>query len=218
MSAIPPFNGNGPLLGSAYLASTTPGTQPTSSSSSSTSTNAGSTTRLTPSLCSRYSAFKQLLAKSRATTDDLIIVRLNRASALQRQLGSSSSSSSTTTTTSPASECDVLWPELQRAWNERDRAVEFCEDVLDRQVVQDQQQQQQQQRRAALDGPSSNGGVTMPIETGLDRNLRRRTAQGRGRYDDDVSAASDSLLQGRGESESQVKVSSRARSRSLVRS
>ncbi|GAA5979802.1 hypothetical protein JCM10908_003051 [Rhodotorula pacifica] len=119
-----------PLLGSAWLLSQSPSSSSSSSSASdpsSTSTSSSSThTRITPSICANYSLFKRLLDQSRRASDDAITVRLNRAAALAGTVVSGRGSAREMGTT----ECDAVWREVVARWDERSKALEYCDTAL----------------------------------------------------------------------------------------
>ncbi|GAA5873541.1 hypothetical protein JCM3774_000045 [Rhodotorula dairenensis] len=126
-----------PLLGSAWLlsqstsAASTPTPTPTAtatadSSSSSSSSSSATHTRITPAVCDNYSLFKRLLDQSRRASDDAITTRLNRAAALAGTVVSGRGSAREMGPT----ECDAVWRDIVARWDERSKALEYCDRAL----------------------------------------------------------------------------------------
>ena len=118
-----------PLLGSAWLLSQSPSATPTASSSSESSSSAPSSsthTRITPAVCDNYSLFKRLLDQSRRASDDAITTRLNRAAALAGTVVSGRGSAREMGPT----ECDAVWRDIVARWDERSKALEYCDKAL----------------------------------------------------------------------------------------
>ncbi|GAA6021319.1 hypothetical protein JCM11491_005802 [Sporobolomyces phaffii] len=83
------------------------------------SSSSAAPTKVTPSVCESVSQFKRVLASSRAF-DDAITTRLNRFSALARGA----------TATGETTECERVWQEVQQRWQERNRVLTYCDEVL----------------------------------------------------------------------------------------
>lgn len=118
-----------PLLGSAWLLSQSPSATPTASTSSESSSSAPSSsthTRITPAVCDNYSLFKRLLDQSRRASDDAITTRLNRAAALAGTVVSGRGSAREMGPT----ECDAVWRDIVARWDERSKALEYCDKAL----------------------------------------------------------------------------------------
>lgn len=104
-----------PLLGSAWLLAQSPASPST----------AADRTEVTRDTCLSFSLFKRLLDSSRRASDDAITTRLNRASAL------SGSAVQGRGGVMGARECEGVWRELCARWDERRRAIEFCDGVVE---------------------------------------------------------------------------------------
>ncbi|GAA5959063.1 hypothetical protein JCM8115_005625 [Rhodotorula mucilaginosa] len=118
-----------PLLGSAWLLSQSPSATPTASTSSespSSSPSSSTHTRITPAVCDNYSLFKRLLDQSRRASDDAITTRLNRAAALAGTVVSGRGSAREMGPT----ECDAVWRDIVARWDERSKALEYCDKAL----------------------------------------------------------------------------------------
>lgn len=160
------------LLGTDYLQSisTSPSSSP--STTSTTPITSSPNANLTPTICQNLSAFKNYLKISRSL-DDSIILRFNRAEAL---LKSSSSSPSSTyglinsNPLSPSKNCQDFWIDLVGLWNERNKSLNYCDQVIEGQAKLERRK-----------------GRGLGEEIGLDRN---RSVLGRGESEEVVKVSS----------------------------
>ncbi|BGO89272.1 hypothetical protein NBRC10512v2_001223 [Rhodotorula toruloides] len=163
-----------PLLGSAWLLAQTP---------SSSSTSSSSRTEITPSTCLSFTHFKTLLDSSRRASDDAITTRLNRASAL-----SGSAIQGRGGVMGP-SECEGVWRELCARWDERRKAIEFCDGVVEGERERLGRNKEEgmgvgEEKRLSADWKERGRGVVddlefkrtrLSTESSIERILRQRT-------------------------------------------
>ncbi|PRQ70107.1 Caffeine-induced death protein 2-domain containing protein [Rhodotorula toruloides] len=163
-----------PLLGSAWLLAQSP-------SSSSSSSPAPNRTEITPSTCLSFTHFKTLLDSSRRVSDDAITTRLNRASAL-----SGSAVQGRGGVMGPA-ECEGVWRELCARWDERRKAIEFCDGVVEgerERLGRGKGEEVGEEKRLSADWKERGRGVVdelefkrtrLSTESSIERILRHRT-------------------------------------------
>ncbi|BGO98215.1 hypothetical protein JCM10021v2_001874 [Rhodotorula toruloides] len=155
-----------PLLGSAWLLAQSP-------SSSSSSSPAPNRTEITPSTCLSFTHFKTLLDSSRRVSDDAITTRLNRASAL-----SGSAVQGRGGVMGPA-ECEGVWRELCARWDERRKAIEFCDGVVEgerERLGRGKGEEVGEEKRLSADWKERGRGVVDELEFKLAIPLEKRQA------------------------------------------
>ncbi|BGP29759.1 hypothetical protein JCM10296v2_001504 [Rhodotorula toruloides] len=155
-----------PLLGSAWLLAQSP-------SSSSSSSPAPSRTEITPSTCLSFTHFKTLLDSSRRVSDDAITTRLNRASAL-----SGSAVQGRGGVMGP-SECEGVWRELCARWDERRKAIEFCDGVVEAErerLGRGKEEGVEEEKRLSADWKERGRGLVDELEFKLAIPLEKRQA------------------------------------------
>ncbi|KAF8316505.1 caffeine-induced death protein 2-domain-containing protein [Cantharellus anzutake] len=88
------------------------------------------TVRVTESTCLQLSLFKDIIKEYRSL-DDGITMRLNRNSAQWRDRDRSSGHSS-----KPDEPCEFFWKQLVANWKGRKEVIDYCVDVVDKNVTE----------------------------------------------------------------------------------